>query len=213
MLGTFIDIGKNRKFQLAIPNDSFRLSIFGPSGVGKSTFVSSVIKEYKKKYKKNKVYMISPTKDDDAYANLKDVIQYIKIDDSLITDPMEFTEFSNALIIFDDSEMLSAKKDINKAIETFRNQILENGRKSKISCIVINHTAQNGMQTKKILNECQLTCVFPKSNFSAVARLAKTYWGFDKDQINYLRTIPSRYVIVKSSFPQAILSEHQLKLI
>lgn len=110
MLGTFIDIGKNRKFQLAIPNDSFRLSIFGPSGVGKSTFVSSVIKEYKKKYKKNKIYMISPTKDDDAYADLKDVIQYIKIDDSLITDPMEFTEFSNALIIFDDSEMLSAKK-------------------------------------------------------------------------------------------------------
>ena len=53
-------------------------------------------------------------------------------------------------MIFDDSEVLSSNKEMNKAIELFRNQILENGRKRKISAIIINHVAQNGAQTKKV---------------------------------------------------------------
>ena len=212
-LGKYIDIGKSHKFQFIPPNDAFRMAIFGAAGSGKSTFVASVLKEYKKKYKKNKIYMISPTKDDEAYADLNKSIDYIKIDDSLITDPMEFTEFGECMIVFDDSEMLSSDKELNKAIELFRNQCLENGRKRKISVIVINHVAQNGQQTKKILNECHLTCVFPKSNFAAVQRLAKAYWGFGKDELEYLRNVPSRWTVVKSSYPQAILSEHAIKLL
>ena len=212
-LGKFVDIGLDRKFQFIPPNDSFRLAVFGAAGCGKSTFVANLLKEYKKKYKKNKIYMISPTQDDPAYLDLKPVIDYIKIDESLIKDPMDFTEFDDCVIVFDDSEVLSGKKELNTAIEMFRNQCLENGRKRKISAIIINHVAQNGAQTKKVLNECQETVIFPKSNFSAVQRLAKAYWGFGKDDIEYLRTVKSRWCLVKSSYPQAILSEHQIKVL
>lgn len=216
-LGKFIDLGKDRKFSFIPPNDSFRMAIFGAAGSGKSTFVADLLKEYKKKYKKSKIFMISPTQDDPAYEDLKKFIQYVKIDDSLLTDPMQFTEFGGddgpCIIVFDDSEMLSANKELNKAIELFRNQCLENGRKRKISCVVINHVALNGAQTKKILNECALTCVFPKSGFSQVQRLAKAYWGFGKEDLDYLRTVPSRWAVVKSSYPQAILTQHQLKVL
>lgn len=210
-LGKYIDIGKNHKFQLVPPSDAFRLAIFAPSGAGKSTFCANLIKEYKKSYKKNKVYMISPTKDDDAYKDLQKQIQYIKIDDTLLTDPMDFTEFENCLIVFDDSEVLTANKEINKAIEIFRNQVLENGRKRKISVVVINHVAQNGPQTKKVLNECDLIVLFPKSNFNAVSKLCKTYYAFDKDTLEYCREVPSRWIVVKRTYPQAILSEHAIK--
>ncbi|MBS1736169.1 MAG: DUF87 domain-containing protein [Bacteroidetes bacterium] len=212
-LGKLVDIGKERKFQFIPPNDSFRLCIFGSAGSGKSTFVAGLLSEYKKKFKKNKIFMISPTSDDEAYKDLQKTIEYIKIDDSLLVDPMNFTEFDNCIIVFDDSEMLSANKELNKAIDLFRNQCLENGRKRKISVVVINHVAMNGAQTKKILNECHLTVVFPKSNFASVTRLAKAYWGFSKEQIEYLRTVPSRYCVIKSSYPQAILSEHQIKVL
>ena len=212
-LGKYIDIGKEKSFQVVPPNDAFRLAVYGASGSGKSTFVAGVLKEYKKKYKKNKIYMISPTRDDEAYADLNKSIEYIKIDDSLITDPMSFTEFNNAIIVFDDSECLSENKEINKAIELFKSSVLENGRKSHISAIIINHIAMNGNQSKKVLNECHLSVVFPKSNFSAVQRLARTYWGFDKSQIDYLRSVPSRCVYVKSSYPQCIVSQHQIKVL
>lgn len=212
-LGKFVDIGKDRKFQVIPPNDSFRLAIFAPSGAGKSTFCAAILKEYKKKYKKNKIFMISPTADDEAYEPLKRDIEYIKLDETLLTDRMDYTEFEHCIFVFDDSEVLSPNKEMNKAIELFRNQVLENGRKRKISAIIINHIAQNGAQTKKVLNECQLTCIFPKSNFTAVQKLAKAYWGFGKDEIEYLRTIKSRYAYVKSSYPQCIVSEHEIKVI
>lgn len=212
-LGKYIDIGMEHKFQLVPPNDAFRLAIFAPSGAGKSTFCANLLREYKKKYKKNKIYMISPTQDDEAYSDLKKSIEYIKIDESLLTDPMDFTEFDNCIIVFDDSEVLTSKKEMNKAIELFRNQCLENGRKRKISAIIINHVAQNGAQTKKVLNECDLICLFPKSNFSAVSKLCKTYYGFDKQTLEYCRDVPSRYIVVKRTYPQAILSEHAVKVL
>lgn len=212
ILSKIIELPKTKKFTFLPPNDSFRLGVAGPSGAGKSTFVASVIEEYKKIYKKNKVFMVSPTKDDDAYSKLP-FIEYIRIDETLIDDPIDFREFTSCLIIFDDSEVLSPNKKINEAIEMFRNQLLENGRKLKISTIAVNHIAMNGAQTKKMLNECQLMCVFPKSNFAAVKKLAEKYWGFDKAEIEYLRKINSRWVLVKNSYPQAILSERQLKLV
>ena len=211
--GKFLDIGKKHTFELVPNNESTRLCIFGPSGVGKSTITAKFLEQYKKKYKKNKIFIVSPTQDDAAYDKLKQHIEYIKIDDSLITDPMDFKEFEHCCILFDDAEMLSSNKELNHAIELFRNQCLENGRKRNISTIVINHTCQNGMQTKKVLNECDLIIVFPKSNFSAVSKLCKTYYGFQKDQIEYLQKVKSRFVVIKRSYPMAILSEHELKLL
>jgi len=211
-LSKIIDIGTKHKFELAIPQESFRMAIFAPSGAGKSTFCATVITNYKIKHKKNKVYMISPTKDDEAYDSVKN-IEYIKIDDSILSDKLSFTEFQDCLIVFDDSELLSNSKPINSAIEIFRNQILENGRKRDISAIIINHVAQNGFQTKKVLNECNIVILYPKSNFSLVSRLTKQYYGFGKEELDYIRSVRSRWIAVKRSYPQSILSEHALKIV
>jgi SpoVK/Ycf46/Vps4 family AAA+-type ATPase len=210
-LGNLITLPTGHKFQLIPPAESFRIAIFGPTGVGKSTLASSFLKEYHKRFKNNKIFMVSPTRTDEAYQNLK--IGWIKIDDTLITDPIDVTEFKDCCIVFDDSEVLSTKKNINTAVEIFRNQALENGRKLKIGTIVINHVIQNGNQTKKVLNECNIICVFIKGNFHAIEKLCKIYLGFDKKTIDYIRNLKSRWAIIKSTYPQVIISEHEVKLV
>lgn len=201
----------NKKFQIIPSAESTRLAVFGPSGVGKSTFVSDYMREYKKKYKKNPVYIISPSNTDKAYEGLN--VGWIKIDDSLVSDPLDINEFPNSALIFDDSEILSNNKEINKAVELFRNCCLENGRKLGITVVSVMHVAQNGMQSKKILNESEIVCIFPKSNFSQIARLCKAYYGFDKNELDYIKKLKSRWCVIRRSFPQAIVSEHEAKII
>ena len=214
MLGSFIDIGMNKTFRLAIPDKSFRIFIAAPAGAGKSTMTANIIEDYKKKFKKNKIYMVSPTKDDPAYEHLKDVIQYIKIDESIVKDPIDYKEFNeNCCIVFDDTESLTGNKEINKQVELFRDACLQNGRKSGISVICILHIAMAGQSTKKVISECDLAILFPRSNFSMVSRLCKSYYGFSKDDLEYVRTVKSRWICVKRTYLQAILSEHQIKLL
>jgi hypothetical protein len=169
--------------------------------------------QYHRKYKKNDIFIISPSKEDPAFKDLEDIIQYIKIDDSLLDDPLDINEFHNCVIVFDDSEVLGKNKDISKAIERFRDQCLECGRKLCISTIVVNHVALNGAQTKKVLNECDLVVLFPKANFNSVSNLCKRYYGFGKEDLEFMRKEPSRYCVVKRSFPQAIVSEQAIRLV
>ena len=213
MLGRFVDIGMNKTFQLMPPNDAFRIFIAAPAGAGKSTFTANLLKQYKKKYKKNKIYMVSPTQDDPAYKDLMNDIEFIKIDDSIITDAIDFKEFNDCIFVFDDTESLTGNKDINKQVELFRDSCLQNGRKSRISVICILHIAMAGPSTKKVISECDEAVLFPRSNFSMVSRLCKSYYGFGKDDLEYVRTIKSRWIVIKRTYLQAILSEHQIKLL
>ena len=155
--------------------------------------------------------MISPTKSDPAYEGLN--VGWIKIDESFLFDPLDINEFPHSLLIFDDSEILSNNKAINQSVELFRNSALENGRKLGISVISVMHVAQNGTQSKKILNESEIVTVFPKSNFAQISRLCKAYYGFEKSDLNYIKGLKSRWVCIKRSYPQVIMSEHELKMI
>ena len=210
-LGSVVTLPADHKFQIVPPSDVFRVAIFGPSGVGKSTFAANFLKEYHRMFKNHKIYMVSPTRTDEAYEKLN--IGWIKIDDTLITDPIDIKEFKDCCLVFDDSEVLSTKKNINTAVEIFRNQSLENGRKLHIGTIVINHVIQNGNQTRKVLNECNIIIVFIKGNFHAIEKLCKIYLGFDKKTIEYIKNIKGRWCCIKTNFPQVLISEHEIKIV
>lgn len=192
--------------------ESSRIGVFGPSGVGKSTFISNWIKTYKKIYKKNKIYIFSPKLEDDAFKNIKDLF-YVKLDDSILEKPLDVAEFPNSICIFDDIESIT-NKSINDAVRRFRDQCYEIGRNpAKITTIAVHHVILANEKTKIILNESEEVVLFPKSNFSAVSNLCRRYYGFDRDQINYLKEVPSRYVVIKRSYPTCIISENAVKVI
>jgi len=197
--------------QVMPPNNHFAMGVYGSSGVGKSFFISQFVKQFKKKFPAKPIYIFSPINDDPAFVKLNAI--YIKIDDSILRDELQTKEFENGLCIFDDIESVS--KQYFKAIQLFRDQCLEVGRHSGINIISVSHVIQAGNLTKKIINESDMSVVFPRSNFSAIEKLVRNNYGFGRDDIKYLRNLAktSRWVCIKRSYPSAIMSEHEIKIV
>ena len=199
-----------------IPSDKhFAIAVYGPSGVGKSHWVGKFMTEYRHKYKKDcDIYVFSSIIDDPAFVKANPT--YIKIDDSVITDPFSIQEFGlnkHNLVVFDDIESLNELH--YKAISEFRNKALECGRHQNISIVAIHHVIQANTATKKIQNECDISVVFPRCNFASIEKLLRNCYGFGKDDIAYVKELGkrSRYAIIKRSYPSYVLGEHDIRII
>ena len=205
-------VKKSEHIQLSYPSKHFSMGVFGSSGVGKSFFVGQFLLEFKKKYKNTRpIYIFSPVKDDPAFTKAGAI--YIKIDDSILTDPLQTHEFSNGLVVFDDLESVS--KQYYPTILNFRNKCLEVGRHDGIQTISISHTIQGHNSTKTVLNESDYVCVFPRSNFSAIQKLCTNHYGFGKEDIQYIKNLgkTSRWVVIKRSYPSTIISQFEVKIV
>ena len=185
-------------------------AVMGPSGVGKSTYIGKYLLEYKKKFPKRDIYIFSPLKDDPAFKDVKP--KYVKIDESLLDDPLDVSEFENSCLVFDDIESIKDKR-LNEAIQRFRDAVLETGRHYNETAICVSHIVLNGPQTKRILNECDRVTVFPRSNFSAISNLCRRYYGFEKDVLNWIKNVPSRHVTIKRSYPTTLITENAVKIV
>lgn len=203
------DLGKIEPIPMA---ESSRIGVFGPSGVGKSTWISAFFKKYLEYYKDNKIYIFSPKLDDPAFKKIKN-LSYVKLDDSLIKDPLDVSEFKDSICCFDDIESITDKR-LNNAVRVFRDQCYEVGRAPyNITTIAVHHVILANDRTKIILNESDQVVLFPKSNFAAISNLCKRYYGFTKDQLEYLRDVPSRWAVVKRSYPTTIITENAVKVL
>lgn len=197
----------------AVPmQESSRIGVFGPAGVGKSTWIGNFFKKYLQYYKDNKIYIFSPKLNDPAFEKIK-AVEYVKIDDSILHDPLNVDEFRDSICVFDDIESITDKK-LNNAVRVFRDQCYEIGRAPyNITTIAVHHVILGNERTKVILNESDEVVLFPKSNFAAISNLCKRYYGFTKDQLEYVRDVPSRWVVVKRSFPTTVISENAVKIL
>lgn len=192
--------------------ESSRIAVFGPSGVGKSTWISSFFKKYLEYYPKNEIFVFSPKLNDPAFKDIKK-LNYVKINEDIIEFPLDVMEFKNSICCFDDIESITDKR-INDAVRRFRDQCYEIGRSpSNITTIAVHHVILANEKTKIILNESDQVVLFPKSNFSQIKSLCSRYYGFSKDDLNYIKDVPSRWVVVKRSFPTTIISENAVKVI
>ena len=142
-----------------------------------------------------------------------DWIAYLEeiIDQSLIDDPIDIhSEFrQNDLVLFDDTDTIQDKK-IKEAISRLKNDILETGRHSNIYVVITSHLI-NGISrtdTRTILNECTSLTIFPKSGSTyQIIYVLKNYIGLNKNQINYILNLPSRWVTIFKNFPQYCIFE------
>jgi hypothetical protein len=59
------------------------------------------------------------------------------------------------------------------------------------------------------MNEMQSMTVFPKSGSAQQIKYAlKTYFGLDKNQIENIINLPSRWVTIFKGFPQTVMYEN-----
>lgn len=201
----------NNKLEPLLSTISRVMYIAGPSGSGKSTYASILIKSFKKLYPKANCYVVSRTKasEDPAFAKLK--LLQIKLDESLITNPINIEDVEKgSLIIFDDVGTI-ADRDIKNAVFHLMEDIMEVGRRMKLNIIITNHLVNPNDKKfgRTVMNEMQSFTFFPRSGSTAqIVYALKTYCGFDAKQIAHVMKLPSRWITVFRGYPTTVMHEN-----
>ena len=183
------------------------LYITGPSGSGKSWYANTYIKNYKKTYPKNNIYMFSPVVEDESISS---DIKRVKLDDRMVTDPLKIGELAESLVIFDDIDVIKDKK-LREAIYALLNEVLEVGRHIKVSCIITNHLPTNGKETRRIINESHSITYFPAAGSKyQLYRLLQQYIGIDKKDIIKAKNTGSRWITIYKNYPMFVMTESEM---
>lgn len=181
------------------------LYITGPSGSGKSTYTLNYLKQYKKRFSKNEIWLFSALAEDETIDKAKP--KRIIIDDRLMTEPIQIEEFKDSLVIFDDIDVIK-NKDHRNAVYDILNAILETGRHFNISCIVTNHLPTAGKDTRRVINESHTVTYFPQSGSAGqMKRLLQEYLGLDHQTLKKIRKLNTRWATVYKNFPMCIMTE------
>jgi len=199
----------NLHFQ-PIPDKNIERSIryvTGASGSGKSYYTRAYAEEYHRVYPKRDVYVISSLKDDPTLDKLK-YLKRIKIHEpAFINDDIQAGDFKDSLVIFDDTDCLQ-NKNLKKKIDGILNAILETGRHFNIEVVYTSHLACNGLDTRRILNECKSVTIFPSGlGGKAMKYLLDNYLGLDKNQIKKIKKLNSRWVTISKGAKMSVISQ------
>jgi GTPase SAR1 family protein len=197
-----------QKFQQVPDTTSERdiLYVTGPSGSGKSTYVVNYCNEYKKKYPKRPIFVLSSLTEDETLDKVKG-LRRIKLDEKMFEEPLEADMFEESCVIADDTDVISDKK-IREAVITLINQILEIGRHFKTTLIMTNHLATAGRDTRRILNEAKTITYFPSSGSShGIKYLLTEYCGISKKDMLRAKKAGSRWVTIFKNYPCVMMGE------
>lgn len=207
-----LKIPNNSVFQLLPDKTASRQIIYctGASGSGKSTFTRKYVKEYKKLYKDREVFLFSALKEDESLDEVKP--KRFKIDESLVTNPLDIEDLKDSLVIMDDIDVINPKK-VKEAVYHILNEILQIGRHFNITCIVTNHLPSDFQRTRIILNESHIVCYFPLSAGGKVKYMLEQYLDLDPQQIKYFKKLNTRWCCIFRHFPQLYLCEREIGLL
>ena len=212
-----IKLQTGQSFQM-IPNpDKERqiLYICGASGSGKSFFAKQYCEEYTKLNKKNPIYLFSSLPEDDSVDCIKNLKRVNIRDVDFVDEELDINDFKDSMIIFDDCDCIS-NKQVRAKIQSIAEMCLETGRHKSISIIFTSHTACNGHQTKKILNEAHTVTLFLRSlGGKALSYLLESYFGLNKKQMKRIKSMKGdgRALTITKTYPQIAFSEKRAILL
>jgi hypothetical protein len=198
-------------FQYVSDDDKDRDTIYicGSAGSGKSYWTGEYCKEYHKRNKNNPIYLISEGSADPALDNITN-LKRVKIDESLIEDPIEWTEFRECLVIFDDID--AYKGGLKKAIYDLLDKLLKNARKNKVSVVMTSHSC-TGLELKAVLNESNVIVFFPRNFNRSLKYLLENYVGLNREGVKKLFKNKSRWCAFVKSYPNVIIQEKNIQTI
>ena len=199
---------ENGKFQVTPDKNKERTSIFivGRNGSGKSYWIRDYIIEFKKKFPKYPIYLFSSKNEDDNLDEIKE-IKRVPIDESFVSEPLNYECLKESLCIFDDVDGLKGK--LKDEIYYLRDIILKNGRSYKIHCISTNHDA-TGKDVQAPLNESDMIVFFMKNYNRCLKYLLENYIGLEKEQIAILRRNKSRATTYIKTYPNVVVQERNI---
>jgi hypothetical protein len=205
---------KDGEFQL-IPNikqERDVITIIGKSGSGKSHFIYNYCLEYKKAYPKREIYLFSKLKEDETLDKLKS-IKRVKIDDSLLDEPIEpEEELKECCVIFDDIDGLD--KLLSKNIKVLLEILIMQGRHWKTTVLYAGHTIDaKSTDGKRLLNETHYFVYFPWGATRSIRYVLNSYIDLSKDTIQKIKSTNSRWACIGTTYPQVIITEKHLMMV
>lgn len=196
------------KFQVIPDKKKDRTSFFivGRNGSGKSYWIRDYVLEFIKIFPNYPIYLFSSKKEDENLDTIKK-IKRVPIDETFITDPLEYEDLGMSLCIFDDIDGLRGK--LKDEIYYLRDKILKNGRSYKIHIISTNHDA-TGKDVQAPLNESDGIVFFMKNYNRCLRYLLENYIGLEKEQIAKIRRNKSRATTYIKTYPNVIVQEKNI---
>jgi hypothetical protein len=183
-----------------------KLYISGPSGAGKSTYASKWLTEFKKIYQDDPVFVFSAVKYDAVLD--KHNIERIPLNDSLFDNPIDpHSDLVESVVIFDDVDTITNAK-IRTAVLALRDMLLECGRHTETRMLNTTHLLCNYGSTRRLLNEATSVVIFPRSgSVNQITRFLTTYMGLNKNQVEKVLNLPSRWVSCNKTYPNYFMHE------
>ena len=176
---------------------------------GKSYIASKLAEDYHKLFPKNKIILFSWVNDDDNYKNLSKlkVFHKMRIDESILDNPIALEELHDSITIFDDIEHFT-DKEIRKELERLRDSVVNAGRHANIDCIVARQNLLEGLLTKTCLNSSFQVIGFPHSSSRyQLNEFLRRYMRLDNTLIQKILNVPSRWVLINRNTPTYVLHE------
>ena len=204
-----LDYGVETDIFPIIDEPSYRIYVSGLSGSGKSTFIAEFLKRNPVK-KGAGIFLFSPVEKDEAMDKIKNVIR-VNLDDVEKELKKEFTIEEvpeGSVVIFDDCE--SFPKKVAKRYLELRDIFMERGRHRFISTITVSHNCCNGHSTKVCIRESQYWILFPKHNSRDTRNILKLYGGLEKNQIDEICDMKTRWCFYHKSIPRYAIGQHSV---
>jgi len=179
--------------------------IAGPSGSGKSYFIGQYLKEFRKIFRNQEIYVLSPI-DEDPSLDKVDIIR-IDLDHHLVNNPITLEELEESMVVFDDTEAIN-EKPLKGYLDWLRDNILIRGRHTKTRLMFVAHLITNFRETRQLLNEATEVVMYPKSSGTyGIKQYLKTHAGFESDEIKKFLSLPSRWVMLCRWMPMIVMYE------
>jgi hypothetical protein len=182
-----------------------RIFIAGGTLSGKSFMAGKLAKDYQNQFPKNKVIMFSWVDKDKSYDDKIRNLHRIRIDESILDDPIELAELHDSCVIFDDAEHFTDKY-ISAELERLRNSVINAGRHLNIDVIVARQNLLDGAKTKTCLNSAFCVIGFPHSGGRyQLGEFLKRHMCLPQQTIHRILNLPSRWVLISRSAPMYCL--------
>lgn len=187
--------------------------IGGKSGSGKSYAARNFAIRYHRLYPDRPVRLLSYLEEDKTI----DACSFIeRIDpEKYANSPPKLDNFEKSLTIFDDIEGFEkGNKAIHVALQQVIDMVATTGRHNASSLVVCSHLLTDYKRTRLFLGEAHMYIVFPHGcSLTQLTRLLGGYGGADKKDITKIRSLPTRWVALRTSFPPMVIHENGVYLL
>jgi len=201
---------KDVMFMPTLTKERELIYIFACSGAGKSYLTKQYAILYKKFNKGNDVFVLSHVKDDPSFEGM--IYTHIPIEMDILNS-LDLETFRDSLVIFDDTDT-PKDKELQKEIDSLKDDIAQRGRHQNISAIFTTHMACNFLRTRVLLSECDKFVIFPGAGGKKQQEyMVCNYGGMPKSFFANLKDYRSRWVMFNVRYPNYVVHQSGVEIL